>query len=637
MIKKYPNLLSPFKVGNTVFRNRLFSAPTGLHALQGGEPHPTEAIIETFAARARGGAAMVTLHGVSPFPVVSDGEHLSYDIYTAHSRHYLAQLAEMIHFYGAKASMEIMGASKTPEYNLLPGKAAPLADPIRDMPEEIMDEIGENYAYQAEVMQYLGYDMVMVHMAYRMSVGARFLSPATNKRTDKYGGSIENRARFPIMVFDRIKERCGKGFLIELRMSGAEPGPNGITIDDSIALSRLLEGRVDLLHVHAGNFADTHPMGFRPHLPNLGLAEAIKKSGTTIPVVTIGGNQDLDESEHIIASGKADFISIARGWIADPDLGAKAYEGRGEDIVPCIQCMRCHDSACLDNRTYVCSVNPAIGLEHRLTKIVKPPRSKRKIAVVGGGPAGMEAALVAAGRGHDVTLYEMSGVLGGQLVFSDYVSFKASLSKFKRYLVRQIEKSKVNVFLNTKADAGLLEKGEYDVVIGALGAEPLIPPIQGIDGENVITAPEVYGNETAIEAKVVVIGAGQVGCETALHLAMSGHDVMMIEMQDSLAPDASTTYRGVLVREVRSRDNLQHILKARCIAIGNEVIYTDAGGKERRIEAGTVVVATGMKSRLEEAMALWNAADRFLMIGDCSEVGNVEKAMRSAFSVAIVL
>jgi len=637
MPNKYPHLLSPFKVGNTVFRNRLFSAPTGLHALQGNEPYPTEAIIETFAARARGGAAMVTLHGVSPFPVVSDGEHLSYDIYTAHSRHYLAQLAEMIHFYGAKASMEILGDSKNPDYSLMPGKAAPFVDPILEMPDDIMDEIAENYAYQAEIMQYLGYDMVLVHMAYRMSVGARFLSPATNKRTDRYGGSVENRARFPITVFDRIKQRCGKDFLIELRMSGAEPGPNGIIIEDSIELARLLEGRVDLLHVHAGDFADTHPIGFRPHLPNLGLAEAIKKSGTTIPVITIGGNQALDESEDIIATGKADFISMARGWIADPELGTKAYEDRGEDVIPCIKCMRCHDSACLDNRTYVCSVNPAIGLEHRLEKIVKPPKEKRKIAVVGGGPAGMEAALVTSDRGHDVTLFEISHALGGQLVFSDHVSFKTSLNKFKRYLLRQIEKSKVNVLLNTRADAGLLEKGGFDVVIGALGAKPVVPPIPGIDSMNVITASEIYGKETTLAASVIVIGAGQVGCETALHLAMSGHEVTLIEMQDRLAPDASMTYRHTLIREIRNNRNLRYILRAQCTAIGDEVVYTDSAGKEKGVTAGTVVIATGMKSRLDEAMALWNAADRFIMIGDCSEVGNVEKAMRSAFSAAIVL
>jgi len=218
MLKRYPCLLSPFKVGKTVFRNRLFSAPMGLRALQGGEPFPTGAIMETFANRARGGAAMVTLTGISPLPVVSDGEHISYDIYTAHSRHYLAQLAEIIHFHGAKASMEINGASKNPEYSFIPRKAVELANPILEMPEDIMEELAESYAYQSGVLQDLGYDMVMVHMAYRITFGAKFLSPATNKRTDKYGGSVENRARFPLMVFDHIRQRCGRDFLIELRM-----------------------------------------------------------------------------------------------------------------------------------------------------------------------------------------------------------------------------------------------------------------------------------------------------------------------------------------------------------------------------------------------------------------------------------
>jgi 2,4-dienoyl-CoA reductase-like NADH-dependent reductase (Old Yellow Enzyme family) len=254
------------KVGNTVFRNRLFSAPLGLHALQGDEPYPTEAIIETFANKARGGAAMVTLSGVSGLPVVSDGEHLSYDIYTAQHRHYLAHLAEAVHLYGAVASMEIMGHSKNLRYNLVPG--APVdGDPIQKMPEEVMDEIAENHAYQASVLRDLGYDMVLLHMAYRAGIGGRFLSPATNKRTDKYGGSVANRARFPIMICDRIKQRCGPDFLIEVRMSGAEPGPDGIKLEDSIELAKLLEGHIDLLHVHAGTMHDSPPQGVCPPPP----------------------------------------------------------------------------------------------------------------------------------------------------------------------------------------------------------------------------------------------------------------------------------------------------------------------------------------------------------------------------------
>ena len=328
---------------------------------------------------------------------------------------------------------------------------------------------------------------------------------------------------------------------------------------------------------------------------------------------------------------------MARGWIADPNLGTKAYEGRGEDIVPCIKCMRCHDSACLENRTYVCSVNPTIGLEHKLEKIVKLANAKKKVAVVGGGPSGMQAALTATGSGHDVTLYEKSSVLGGQLNFSDYVSFKYSLSKFKKFLVRQIEKSNVKVCLNTEANAELLERESFDVVIGALGAEPVVPYFAGIDGRNVLVAPAVYGNEDSLAARVVVVGGGQVGCETSLHLAMSGHEVTLIEMQDKLAPDASVSYRNGLIEQMEAKGNLQYILNACCIGIGEGVTYTEAGGAEKKLEAGTVVIAAGMKPRLDEAMALYNTGGRFFMIGDCAAIGNVEKAIRTAFSVSILL
>jgi NADPH-dependent 2,4-dienoyl-CoA reductase/sulfur reductase-like enzyme len=299
--------------------------------------------------------------------------------------------------------------------------------------------------------------------------------------------------------------------------------------------------------------------------------------------------------------------------------------------------MRCHDSACLGNRTYICSVNPTIGLEHRLEKIVKAPEKKKKVAVVGGGPAGMLAALTAAGRGHDITLYEKSGMLGGQLNFSDHVSFKYSLSKYKDFLVSQVQKAGINIYLNIEADAGLLKKESFDVVIGALGAEPVIPAIPGINGKNVVLATAVYGNEATLANEVIVIGGGQIGCETGLHLAMSGHEVILLEMQDKLAPDASTSYRNGLLQQIEENEHIRYILHACCVGISDCVTFIDSDGLEQKLAVGTVVIAAGMKPREDESLALYYSGGRYFMVGDCAKLGSVENATRSAFSVAILL
>lgn len=633
----YPHLLEPIRIGSVVFKNRMFSAPQGLHALQGAETYPTDAIITNFANKAKGGAALVTCHGISQQPVTPDKYgHLSYNIFDAHSTHYLAQLPETIHFYGAKASMEL-SFTDIAGYDVSSGFMSMTGRPSLELTEDMLEEIADNYAFQAQTMKELGFDMVLVHMGYRFTLGARFLSPSTNRRTDKYGGSVENRARFPIMIFDRIKSACGKAFPIELRMSGVENIRNGITLEDSIELAKLLEGHIDLLHVHGSDLASSHPMGFQPPMPHVPWAEAIKKSGTSLAVVTIGGIQDLDEAEEIIASGKADIISMGRGWIADPNLGRKAYFGQNKEVVPCVKCMRCHDSACIDGKTYRCTVNPTIGIEDKLERLVKAPEKSKNVAVVGGGPAGMTAALMALKQGHKVTLFEKTGVLGGQLNFSDYVSFKSSLSKFKKYLVRKVTESGIELRLNNAADRASLETLGYDAVIVALGAEPLIPPIPGVNGEGVITAPAVYGHESELSHEIVVIGGGQVGCETGLHLALSGHRVTMLEMQKALAPDASASYRAALIGAIEKCGDLEYILGARCTGIENGVKYTDGFGREHFIPAGNVIIAAGMKGRSEEAAALYNTAPEVDLIGDCSGPGNLGGATRSGFAAAVRL
>ena len=640
MTNRYKNLLSPFKVGNVIFRNRLFTAPMGLHALQGGELYPTEAIITHYANKAKGGAAVVTCSGTGAYPVTPDKDHLAYDLYIGHSQHYLAQLADAIHFYGAKASMEIQAATREPGYYvsgglMVPGPGMIPGQPTKELTKEMLADIKQNLQDQVKILKRIGYDMCMLHMAYDMGLFGGFLSLKTNKRQDEYGPqSLENRLRFLNECCDAIHQAAGKDFLIELRMSGELPEDAGFTIDDACRMAKIVEGHADILHVHAATGWQAHCMSFEPDTPNLWMAQKIKESGAKIPVLTIGGYQDLDEMEDTIASGKADLISMARGWLADPNLGTKAYEGRGEDVVPCVKCMRCHDSACIDGITFVCTVNPLMGIEHEMEKLDQPPKQLKKVAVVGGGPAGMQAALTAANRGHKVTLFEEKDTLGGQLNFADYAEFKHSLAKYKNWLIYQLKKSTVDVKISTKADSRLLAEAGYEVVIAAVGATPFILPIPGAD--IAVPACDVYGHEDSLGKEVVIIGGGQVGCETALHLVEQGHDVTVLEMQDKILADASASYRSRLTRNMGYHKNLKTITGGRCTGITNGgVSYVDTDGIEQLLPADSVVMAAGMRPRQKDATSLYDPAYRLYIVGDCDKASNVQKAVRSAFSAAI--
>jgi 2,4-dienoyl-CoA reductase-like NADH-dependent reductase (Old Yellow Enzyme family)/thioredoxin reductase len=662
MHKKYPNLLSPLRVGNVVLKNRLTASPSRPPFIQGPEPYPSDALISHYAEKAKI-ASIVTCSCFSPMPFPEmpqikpalsdytrktpkvDGAHNSnLDIYNGQCQHYISKMVDAIHFFGSKASLFIipdfpMGYDVSTGIPFLSVPGTPEAGETgREIPAAMLNEIADDYALQALVAKKdMGFDMAFLHMSYRGMLPARFLSPLTNKRSDEFGGSLENRARFPLMICDRIKKVCGEDFLIEVCISGADPGPDGWTMEDTVRFAKMAEGRIDLLQLRSADIDPQHPTGFNPErTPFLYMAEAVKESGARITAVAIAGFQDPDNCEEVIASGKADLIAMARAFICDPDFGRKAYEGRGEDVVPCIRCNKCLVSSNADPYVNVCSVNPAWGLWHEIDSKIDPPAKKMKIAVVGGGPAGMEAALVAVKRGHNVTLYEKSGVLGGQLNHAENVSFKWPLRDFKNYLVRRIEKSDVQVCLNTETTAEMLDRNNYDVVLTAIGAEPIIPPIPGIDGRNVMFAIDVYGNKDTLGDDIVIVGGGEVGVETGMYLAEKGHKVILLEMRDKLAPNtAPLHYYSMFMEACNKQKNLSYILNARCTEIGKDkVVYTKADGAVHEIGAGSVVIAAGMKPRIAQAMELSCAGNIFYLIGDCNEIGSVQKAMRSAFSIA---
>ena len=574
MSNSFSHVLSPIRVAGHLLKNRIISGPSTIHTASNGEDHPTEAGKRFFVDRARAGAGLVTCAGVSIGGFNNDGVHASWDITIPNRQNALCDLADEIHMYGAKCTMELIGV----------------------LPD-----------------------------GWTVSDGCSIM-----------GGPI-GRGEAPLEVLAACREAVGKDMIFDVRFSGSEFQKGGIDEAEGIRIAEVFQEYADILQVSAGMHNPdwmtwTHPCGFLPPMPNVYLAEGVKKSGkiTQALVSTIGGIGSLQDAEDIIASGKADLVVAARQFIADPNWIRKGLEGRQEDVVPCVKCMRCHDS---DNyaQHMQCTVNPHVGMEEAIAR-VPASQGGKKVAVIGGGPAGMMAALTAADRGHTVTLFEKTGELGGELKFATYVSFKWPLREYKDYLIAQVGKKQgVTVKLNTEATPDDV-KG-YDVVIAAVGASPVVPPIPGIQAA--LPACDSYGKEDTLGNEVVVIGGGQVGCETALHLAKLGKKVTIIEMQSALAPDASKTHRDEMLVEFDKEPNFIPVVNAKVSAVEPKAVTYEQDGNSITVPCDSVILAAGMRARTQLADSFMGITPEFDEIGDCVRARTVEWATKEGFYAAI--
>ena len=501
-MKKYAHVLSPIRVRNLVLKSRFVSGNSLPHFLQGPEPYPAESVIHHVVSCARNGAAIVTFADWTNqnqrdsfnedgrrFPMFNlDGD--------PSVENYICQLADQVHYYGSYISLAVMPfAAPDPMYDVYAVPAVDMSGTnstnfrdgqvdynvgvmmrmgkaAKELTHEMIRDIIEDSAQRIHYYQALGFDLCTLHFAYRATLFSRFLSPITNKRTDEYGGPLENRARFLLELCSRIKELCGKDFPIEVQITPEEPG--GTTLEETVALAKLCEGLVDIFQFRASDANRNHPTGYNSRLHKYYTLDAcarVKASGTSILCEPIGGFQNLDDCEDAIASGKADLIGGARAFFVDPEYYQKAKEGRGEDVLPCVRCNKCHVPSLTGNWLSFCTVNPEIGIAHKLDRLTRPAGEPKKVAVAGGGPAGMRAALFAAERGHDVTLYEASDRLGGQLKLMDAPTFKWPLVEYREYLIRQLQKEGVRILLNTRATPETLITEGYDILIAALGAK----------------------------------------------------------------------------------------------------------------------------------------------------------------------
>ena len=660
MKNRYSAMLSPLQVGNVLMKNRLLSSAATPHFIQGTESFPTEKWITLMANRAKNGAAVIHInHLEHPHPMKPDLKlvdmtpaHFStLDIGDPSTHNYICQMIDAIRLYGSVAMTSPMGLQLRPHMDEpfvpKPGEGGPGSKPVCDeLTKRDMQMHIDSVVEEALLLKKLGFEMFSLHNAYRNGPVSQLLSPRCNHRTDEYGGSVENRARLLLEIFDALKQTLGRDFPLECLVSGEETG--GITIEDTIALSRLAEGKIDLLTIRQGEQDPQHPIGLtstREHpCPNLEAAATVKADvqsrGGKLLVGVSAGLQNPALCEHIIKMGQADVLSMARAFICDSQYGEKLYAGRGEDVRPCIRCNKCHVPNDTDKFRSYCSVNPEIGLEDKLDRLFPAQTTPKKLVVIGGGPAGMVSAITAAKRGHSVTLLEQGAELGGQLRHADFADFKWPLEDYKNYLIRQLYQNSVEVRLNTAATPALVTDMNADAVFVAIGPVFKRPDLPGADGENVKVPMEVFGHTEELPEKIVIMGGSETAVETGLYLARNGKQVTLLSRQHMLASDAPHAhYISMLEDAYRNQLGFSYETEVQSYVKIDQggVTYVSKDGETRYAQAPVVMCATGTAPRHKDAIAFYGTAPLVRFLGDCNRAGDVHKAVSAGWSAAKML
>lgn len=648
----YPTLFSPYQLPNgVVLKNRMICPPNAPSTIQGAQNYPTDNLIRHYAQRARNGAAIVTTSGGYLEPADPKGHSWGWNVEDGSAQNAMSELAEAIHAYGSLCNGFLIGfpdegydvscfdIAKNPgiQHMLSPAfVAAPKA-----LPTEMVYEHIDRYVRQVKAMAECGFDGVNIHMSYRYSLPARFLSPMTNQRTDEFGGSFEGRTMFCRKLCEGIKKVCGQRFVIEVTMAGHDPVPEGWTMEDSIRFSKEMLGLVDIMTLRASTVDPQHPIGYESDpRPWVYMAEQVKAGGPKIAVAASSGLFDPDANETILASGQADLVSMARAFISNPEYGKLVYEGRKDELVPCIRCNKCLRAGPNEPWLTVCAVNPARGMEHFMQTLEPWNGKAKKVAVIGGGPAGMEAAITARKQGHTVHLYEKTDRLGGLLNHCDTVAFKWPLRDYRDYLVRTVQKdTQITLHLNCAPTAGELTQQGFEAILAAVGSEPLVPPIPGADGENVTFGKDVFGHEDSLGENVVIVGGGEIGVECGIQLCRTGHRATVLEMTDMLAREAYHSHYYSMVKAVwEAEPGFTGIPNATVTEIRPDaVVYRDAEGELHTIACDSVVLSAGMKARTAEALQYGTAGSMFRMIGDCQKPASVQQAVRSGWTAAMTL
>lgn len=643
--KFYPNLAKPIQIAGVTFKNRILGAPMSNPEMD-TESHMRKEDVAFHANRVKGGVAStcIGLGVVSPEGRTHTKEVTLYDVMSLPS---LKEFSNAIHRHGAIAVMELTHGGKYANARGHAGVSGSSMGPndelgshgnmIHAMTDEEIYAVAEEFGESAKLVKEAGIDMILLHAGHGWLLH-QFISPAMNKRTDKWGGSLENRMRFTLLVIEKIREAVGSQFPIEFRFSGAEFDEGGYTIEEGVEIAKMVDGKVDLIHVSAGVhenpevFGITHPSMFVPEGCNVFLAAEVKKHVTT-PVATLGGLTDMEMMEDIIASGKADIVEVARQSICDPYFVEKAFAGKSDEIVRCCRCFTCFYNY-LTNRTYACAFNPEVGNELACQSAPVAVKTTKKVIVVGGGPGGMEAACTAAERGHTVSLYEKSGSLGGQLQVEEFIPFKKNMHHFVEVMTKRLQTAGVEVHLNHALTGEQAAAMEADVVIVAVGASQVVPPIPGIDHDKVVGLDVLTEATPKLGDNVVILGGGLVGTEVAIYLDGLGKKVTMVEMNDEWAADSYFMHKNAMNTYIR-QSNIKIHTSSKAKAVNDEGLVCQTPDGEVVFKADHILLAAGMAPNRSIAQEFANTAPRVFEIGDAIRTGRVADAVSDGYYRAL--
>ncbi|MFH1953796.1 MAG: FAD-dependent oxidoreductase [Pseudomonadota bacterium] len=651
---RFEHLFRPGKIGALELKNRIVMAPmmTILSSVWG---EVTADTIEWYARRAKGGPGLIV---VEPCFVATaiDTIRPSARVLRADDNCFipgLASLAEAVHENGAKVGIQLYpgaGAQAFLDSGFTPGSQREIPVSPSGVPayglfgswslqkprvlavkeiERCVELCGEG----AERMKKAGFDLIEIN-AHEGWLIAQFLSPYFNQRTDKYGGSLESRCRFLLDIIEAMRKAVGPEFPITVKYSIDEFIEGGFHVEESQSIAKILEeagvnGISCSLGVMGSKIPPIPPYNFPPRSLDY-LFEAIKAS-VNIPVLAVFNLDDFNAAEQILRDGRADFIGIARGLIADPDWPRKVAKGRIGEIRKCIKCNACR--IIHSPHPIRCAVNAVAGREDKYD-VIKPSLEKKKVVVVGGGPAGMEAARVAAHRGHRVILFEVNEELGGMLKLASVPPHKGILMNIPQYYSRELERLGVILRLGSRASAELIAEEKPDAVIVATGGVPLIPDIAGVNKDIVITAIDVLAGKRETGKNVTVAGGGLVGCEVANFLAQQNKNVTIIEMLAAIGVDMEQYTLNVLLGELKDKN--VNILTSVQISEFTDagIVIVDKSGNKTMHKADTVVLALGLSRSTGLAEELEGRVEEIYTIGDAKQPRKIREAISEGFMTA---